>query len=119
MKFVGHRGESLAAPENSLESFTLAWMRGVKCVEGDFHLTKDEAITCTLPVEGAEEFQVFLKFDDFRTLTKYSRNKSVVIGYEDGRLTVDRMPLSTVNVKWPDVARLAEAERGSSRFHSE
>ena len=79
----------------------------------------DEAITCTLPVEGTEEFQVFVNFDDFRTLTKYSRNKSVVIGYEDGRLTVDRMPLSTVNVKWPDVARLAEAERGSSRFHSE
>ena len=46
MKFVGHRGESLAAPENSLESFTLAWMRGVKCVEGDFHLTKDEVIVC-------------------------------------------------------------------------
>ena len=64
----------------------------------------DEAITCTLPVEGAEEFQVFVNFDDFRTLAKYSRNKSVVIGYKDGRLTVDRTPLSTVNVKWPDVA---------------
>lgn len=46
MKFVGHRGESQVAPENSLESFSLAWMRGVKCVEGDFHLTKDEVIVC-------------------------------------------------------------------------
>ena len=46
MKFVGHRGESQAAPENSLESFALAWARGVKCVEGDFHLTKDEVIVC-------------------------------------------------------------------------
>ena len=46
MKFVAHRGESLAAPENSLESFTLAWLRGIRCVEGDFHLTKDEVIIC-------------------------------------------------------------------------
>ena len=46
MKFVAHRGESQAAPENSLESFTLAWSRGVRCVEGDFHLTKDEVIVC-------------------------------------------------------------------------
>ncbi len=64
----------------------------------------DEAITCTLPVEGAEEFQVFVNFDDFRTLTKYSRNKSVVIGYEDGRLTVDRTLLPSLNVKWPNIS---------------
>ena len=41
MKFVAHRGESQAAPENTLESFALAWARGVKCVEGDFYMTKD------------------------------------------------------------------------------
>lgn len=46
MKFVAHRGESQAAPENTLESFALAWARGVKCVEGDFHMTKDEVIVC-------------------------------------------------------------------------
>ena len=46
MKFVAHRGESQAAHENTLESFTLAWMRGATCIEGDFHLTKDGAVVC-------------------------------------------------------------------------
>ena len=46
MKFVAHRGESQAAPENTLESFTLAWMRGAKCIEGDFHLSKDGHVVC-------------------------------------------------------------------------
>ena len=46
MKFVAHRGESQATPENTLESFTLAWMRGAKCIEGDFHLSKDGHVVC-------------------------------------------------------------------------
>ena len=46
MKFVAHRGESQAAPENTLESFTLAWARGARCIEGDFHLSKDGVIVC-------------------------------------------------------------------------
>ncbi len=46
VKLVAHRGESLAAPENTLESFSLAWLRGATCVEGDFHLTGDGEIVC-------------------------------------------------------------------------
>ena len=46
VKIVAHRGESFAAPENTLESFTLAWTRGATCVEGDFHLSKDGEIIC-------------------------------------------------------------------------
>ncbi len=46
VKIVAHRGESLIAPENTLESFTLAWMRGARAVEGDFHLTADGEIIC-------------------------------------------------------------------------
>ena len=46
VKIVAHRGESFAAPENTLESFTLAWSRGATCIEGDFHLSKDGEIIC-------------------------------------------------------------------------
>ena len=46
VKIVAHRGESFAAPENTLESFTLAWARGATCIEGDFHLSKDGEIIC-------------------------------------------------------------------------
>lgn len=46
VKFVSHRGESESAPENTLESFALAWARGSRCIEGDFHLTRDNAIVC-------------------------------------------------------------------------
>ena len=46
IKIVAHRGESAAAPENTLESFALAWERGAKCIEGDFHLTKDNVVVC-------------------------------------------------------------------------
>lgn len=46
VRIVAHRGESLIAPENTLESFTLAWARGAVCIEGDFHLSKDGEIIC-------------------------------------------------------------------------
>ena len=46
VKIVAHRGESLIAPENTIESFTLAWTRGAVCVEGDFYLGKDGEVIC-------------------------------------------------------------------------
>ncbi len=46
VKIVAHRGESLIAPENTLEAFTLAWARGAQCIEGDFHLTADGVVVC-------------------------------------------------------------------------
>ena len=46
MEFIAHRGESLAAPENTMEAFNLAWSRGATGIEGDFHLTSDGHIVC-------------------------------------------------------------------------
>jgi glycerophosphoryl diester phosphodiesterase len=46
VKLVAHRGESIIAPENTLEAFALAWARGAKAIEGDFHLTRDGQIVC-------------------------------------------------------------------------
>jgi len=46
MEIIAHRGESQAAPENTLEAFTLAWARGAGGIEGDFHLTRDGEIVC-------------------------------------------------------------------------
>lgn len=42
--YVAHRGESYDAPENTLESVTLAWERGNQYAEIDVHLTKDHQI---------------------------------------------------------------------------
>ena len=59
MKFIAHRGESLEAPENTLESFSLAWKLGAVGIEGDFHQLKDGSIVCmhdanTLRTTGVE-----------------------------------------------------------------
>ena len=55
-----------------------------------FHTTSiDETITYTIPAEGAGEFRAVVNFDEFRTVARYSRNKSVVLAYEDGKFAVD------------------------------
>lgn len=43
-EFVGHRGASYDAPENTMSAFRLAWSQGVKAIELDIHLTKDGAL---------------------------------------------------------------------------
>lgn len=43
---IGHRGASLEAPENTLESFRLAWEQGADGIEADFRLTADGRIVC-------------------------------------------------------------------------
>ncbi len=45
-KIVAHRGESIIAPENTLEAFALAWARGAQAIEGDFHLSQDGVVVC-------------------------------------------------------------------------
>lgn len=47
VEFVGHRGESADAPENTLAAFNLAWSRGVKAIELDVHLTRDGVLVVT------------------------------------------------------------------------
>lgn len=44
VEVVAHRGESADAPENTLAAFKLAWERGVRAVELDVHLTKDDRL---------------------------------------------------------------------------
>ncbi len=43
---IAHRGASTQAPENTKESFLLAWEFGADGIEGDFRLTSDGAIVC-------------------------------------------------------------------------
>jgi glycerophosphoryl diester phosphodiesterase len=43
---IGHRGASREAPENTLESFRLAWKQGADGIEADFRLTADGRIVC-------------------------------------------------------------------------
>ena len=45
-KIVAHRGESQAAPENTVESFAVALARGVTAIEGDFQTTSDGVVVC-------------------------------------------------------------------------
>lgn len=42
--FVGHRGASYLAPENTLASYALAWELGVRAAECDIMLTSDDQI---------------------------------------------------------------------------
>ncbi|MBM3457111.1 MAG: glycerophosphodiester phosphodiesterase [Armatimonadetes bacterium] len=43
---VGHRGAAALAPENTLDSFRLAWERGVRTMELDVQLTRDRVVVC-------------------------------------------------------------------------
>ncbi|MDD2580904.1 MAG: glycerophosphodiester phosphodiesterase family protein [Desulfuromonadaceae bacterium] len=43
---IGHRGASRDAPENTLESFRLAWEQGADGIEADFRLAADRRIVC-------------------------------------------------------------------------
>ena len=43
---IGHRGAPQQAPENTLESFRLAWDQGADGIEADFRLTADGRIVC-------------------------------------------------------------------------
>lgn len=42
--YIGHRGESSTAPENTLSSFRLAWQLNADGAECDIHLSKDNRV---------------------------------------------------------------------------
>ena len=46
IKYIGHRGFTPMAPENSLPSFAYAGMLGQWAIETDVHVTKDGEIVC-------------------------------------------------------------------------
>ena len=62
----------------------------------------NEAITFTLPAEGVEEFAVVVNFDEFRSIVRASRNKTLVLEYGQGKFGVDHCLMRTVNVEWPE-----------------
>ena len=61
----------------------------------------DEAITYTIPAEEVEEFSAVVNFDEFRTIVRSSRNKSVLFEYEQGRFGVDHCMMRTFDIEWP------------------
>jgi len=61
----------------------------------------DEAITYMIPAEGIEAFCAVVNFDEFRTIVRSSRNKSVLFEYEPGRFGVDHCMMRTLDVEWP------------------
>ena len=67
----------------------------------------EQSITCTFPAEGVEAFAVIVNFDDFRTVARYSRNKTLVLEYDSGRFSVDRTPLTVAQIEWPQELREA------------
>ena len=74
----------------------------------------DETITCTIRAEGVGEFRVIVNFDEFRTVARYSRNKSVALAYDDGKFAVDNCAMRTLDIEWPaehvEEKRFVEAE---------
>lgn len=44
VEIIGHRGASIAAPENTLAAINLAWEWGADAVEIDVHLTRDRQV---------------------------------------------------------------------------
>ena len=62
----------------------------------------DEAITYTLPVEGVEDFSTIVNFDEFRTVVRASRNKSLLFEYEPDKFGIDHCLMRTFNLEWPN-----------------
>lgn len=63
---IGHRGASRDAPENTLESFRLAWELGADGIEADFRLTADGRIVCMHDETSARTTGAALKIADTR-----------------------------------------------------
>jgi glycerophosphoryl diester phosphodiesterase len=61
---IGHRGASREAPENTLESFRLAWKQGADGIEADFQLTADGRIVCMHDATAARTTGVDLRIAD-------------------------------------------------------
>ena len=77
----------------------------------------DESISYTLPVEEVEPFCAVVNFDEFRTVSRYSRNKSVLLEYESGRFGVDHCMMRTLDVEWPvERVETGECEVGELQY---
>ena len=64
-KFVAHRGESMFAPENTAEAYTLAWRNGTAWgAETDFYLTQEGVLVCSHDDSAIRTAGVDFKFRD-------------------------------------------------------
>jgi glycerophosphoryl diester phosphodiesterase len=63
-RIIGHRGASRDAPENTLESFRLAWKQGADGIEADFRLCADGRIVCMHDATTARTTGVDLNIAD-------------------------------------------------------
>lgn len=64
-KFVAHRGESMFAPENTAEAYTLAWRNGTAWgAETDVYLTQDGVLVCSHDDSAIRTAGVDFKFRD-------------------------------------------------------
>jgi len=63
-RIIGHRGSPREAPENTLESFRLAWRQGADGIEADFRLTADNRIVCMHDATTARTAGVSLEIAD-------------------------------------------------------
>ena len=61
----------------------------------------DEAVTYTLPAKDAGEFAVVVNFDEFRSIVRARRNKTLVLEYGQDKFGVDHCLMRTVNAEWP------------------
>lgn len=73
VKWIGHRGESAEAPENTLASFKLAMERDLDAIEVDIHLTADKKVVCSHDVNtlrrcGKDLVITETNFDELRKL---------------------------------------------------
>lgn len=77
---IAHRGASADAPENTVESFALAWEQGADGIETDLHLTRDGYLVCLhdADTERASGVRHVVRRTDLATL------RHLPIGYQVG-----------------------------------
>ena len=88
---VAHRGASHAAPENTLPSFELAFKEGADFIEGDFWLTKEEAIVCIHDPDTERVSADHIKLD-VRSSTLSDLRKLDFGGWKGKKFIGERIP---------------------------
>ena len=87
--FVGHRGASYLAPENTVSSAKLAWELGADAVEIDVYLTKDNKVMLSHDASTKRTSGVDLKIAE----TKSSVLRKLDVGYwKDEKYKGEKIP---------------------------
>ena len=121
VEFIGHRGASYDAPENSLSSMKLAWKQNADGIETDIHLSKDGKIVVMHDYDTKRTGGVDKKIVD----QTWDELKNIDIGkWKDPKFTGEKLPtldsfLATIpdgkcifiEIKIHETALLPELER--------